>query len=539
MAHGPARPPRRLPSLLSARATPASANAKHALLATLLLVGASGCRKGAAPEATPAPTPEAAPAPSVDLASLTARVGVKPGVLTFKAAGPAASLMSSQGTVTMRRAGADRFVDAPMNAPLFAGDVLWAGAHALATLALADDTVVQLAEETAVVIGDRAVSADPASSLGVLYGVARVSVSPRSRGEGAFVVVAGPVVVGAKGTAFGVAVAAGGLVRVGVEHGEVELAGPAALDKPASVETGEVAIVDSAGVVGKTGPFKADDWGDWRYTTETLPKLAEAARVHANRLVGAEAHLDADYMMLQQLGASASTLAWQAAAGTKTKATGEYKASAAERATTIEAVYRLAGEIARLTNAAQSDAFILAQLYARHPNELAPDVAEFGQEIVGSILYGKKLVLVSETFLAALRPAYYAHTARGRAHAASLGMPATAFAQVKVADASAGELAKRLPGPLYVPPRIEATTHGHPVWQRAPNVGWDERLTLQPVPPRQGAWYVAPSRVDARLVAGAPSVAAMPDLLGTPAPTEPENADLVFLVPPPPPADAP
>ncbi len=508
----------------------------------LLFASASGgCRKAAAPEAPPAvaPTPAAAPAPNVDLASLTGRVGVKPGALTFKAVGPAASLMSSQGTLTIRRAGDDRFVDADANAPLFAGDVLWAGAHALATLALADDTVVQLAEETAVVIGDRALSADPASCLGVLYGVARVSVSPRSRGEGAFLVVAGPVIVGAKGTAFGVAVAAGGLVRVGVEHGEVELAGPAALDKPTSLGTGEVAVVDAAGVVGKSEPFKADDWGDWRYAIETHSTLADAARVHANRLVNAEAHLDADYIALRQLGASASTLSWQAAAGAKTKAAGEYKASAIERATALDAVYRLAGEIARLTNSAQSDAFILAQLYARHPNELANDVAEFGQEIVGAILYGKKLVLVSETFLAPLRPSYYAHTARGRAHAASLGMPASAFAQVKLTDPSAGELAKRLLGPHYVAPRIESTLHGHPVWQRAPNVGWDERLTLQPVPPRQGAWYLAPPQVDGHLVAGAPSVAAMPAMLGAPAPTEPENADLVFLVPPPPPTDAP
>ncbi|MDB4979338.1 MAG: hypothetical protein JWM82_90 [Myxococcales bacterium] len=536
MAHGPARPSRRLRPLLSINAAGAYASALG-LVATLVL--ASGCRKTPGPEAPSAPAAAGAPAPNVDLAALTARVGVKPGVLAFKAVGPAASLMASQGTITIRRAGDDRFVDATENAPLFAGDVLWAGAHALATLALADDTVVQVAEETAVVIGDRALSADPASSLGVLYGVARVSVSPRSRGEGAFLVLAGPVVIGAKGTAFGVAVAAGGLVRVGVEHGEIDVAGPTALDTPASLETGQVVVVDAAGIVGKSEIFKADDWGDWRYAIETHPTLADAARVHANRLVNAEAHLDADYLALQQLGASASTLSWQAAAGVKTKATGEYKASAGPRATALEAVYRLAGEIARLTNSAQSDAFILAQLYARHPKELANDVAEFGQEIVGSILYGKKLVLVSETFLVPLRASYYANTARGRAHAASLGLPASAFSQVKLADPTAGELAKRLPGPHYVAPRIESTGHGHPVWQRAPKVGWDERLTLQPVPPRQGAWYVAPPQVDAHLVAGAAAVAAMPAMLGTPAPTEPENADLVFLVPPPPPTDAP
>jgi hypothetical protein len=530
MANAPARSSRQVSPRLGAPRT-------LALVASLLLVHTSGCRKGDSPTAS-ATTPSPAPAPSIDLASLTARVGAKPGALTFKGVGPAASLMANQGSVSIRRAGDDLFVDASLNAPLFAGDVLWAGPHALATLALADETVVQLAEDTAVVVGNRAVASDPASSLGVLYGVARVSVSPRSRGEGAFLATAGPVVVGAKGTAFGVGVAAGGLVRVGVEHGEVEVAGPTALDKPVTVEAGEVTVVDAAGVIGKSEPFRADDWGAWRYGAEAHGALADVARAHASRLLGAESHLDADYMTLQKLGTAASTLAWQAAAGGKTKAA-EYKASAADRAAAIEAVYRLAGEIARLTNAAQSDAFILTQLYARHPNELAGSLAEFGQEIAGAILYGKKLQLVSEIFLAPLRPAYYAHTARGRARAAILDLPPGAFAQVKVAEVPAGELAKRLPGPLYAPPRIDATTHGHPVWSRAPSVGWDERLTLQPVPPRQGAWYLAPPQVEARLIAGVPPSAAVPTMLGSLAPTEPENADLAFLVPPLPPADAP
>ena len=73
---------------------------------------------------------------------------------------------------------------------------------------------------------------------------------------------------------------------------------------------------------------------------------------------------------------------------------------------------------------------------------------------------------------------------------------------VVLAPSGAAEIAKRLPRALYIPPHLESTTRPHPVWQSAPKLGWEHRLTLTPVPPRQGAWYVAPTRVEARLLVG-------------------------------------
>ncbi|HVZ74671.1 MAG TPA: FecR domain-containing protein [Polyangia bacterium] len=526
MAHGP-RPPRSSASSFVLGA---------AALAALVLAGA--CRKAETPPPAAPPPPAPPKTLPIDLHALTSRIGVTPGTVVAKDAGPAAAIMSSQGDVALRRVGEDHLGDVPPRATLFSGDVFYVGPHAFATLALADNTVVQLAEETAVVIGDRAVMADPASSIGVLYGVARVSVSPRSRGEGAFLTYAGSTIIGAKGTAFGVAVAAGGFVRVGVEHGEVEVAVPSALDKPRTLETGEVAVVDSSGALGKSEVFKADDWGDWRYAIEANTKVADAVRTHANALVGTESKLDATYVALQKAATSASTLCWQAAAATKPKGAADYKATATERAAAIEATYRLGGEAARLTNAALSDAFILAMLYTRHSAELANDIVEFGQEITGAVLYGKKLVLVSEIYLGPLRAGYYAHTAHGRAQAADLGASPPAFASVRVPEPSSSEIAKRLPSPVYVPPPIDSANHGHPVWQGAPRAGWEERLTLQPVPPRQGAWYLAPPQVDAHLLAGVALQVPVPSALPTPAPTALESAELAFLVPPFPPADA-
>jgi hypothetical protein len=467
--------------------------------------------------------------------SLAGRVGVKPGGLVTPGVGPDAALMSGEGTVVVRRVGEDRFADATPKMQLFSGDTIWTGPHTEATIALADETLVQLAEESVVVVGNRAVSADPASSAALLYGVARVSVSPRARGEGAFVMSVGSALVAAKGTAFAAGVVAGGAARVGVEHGEIEVVGAEALDKPVTLGPAEVSTISPAGAVSPSQEFKRDDWGDWRFTTEKAADLPALARVHADRLVGEEARLDTDYLILQKLVTSASTLTWQAEEHAAPKAAGEYKATAPERAAAIEGAYRVALEISRLTHAALSDAFILAELRARHADALGPQISEFTQEIAGAQLYDKKLQLVSAIYLGPLRSAYYAHTARGRARAASLDMPAPSFAQVKLVDPPAAEIAKRVPAGLYVPPRLDSTAHLHPVWQHAPKVGWDERLTLQPVMPRQGSWYAAPTRVDARVLAGVPTTPSGPPAFPAVAATDPTKAELTFLVPPLPP----
>jgi hypothetical protein len=461
-------------------------------------------------------------------------VGVKPGGIVTVGVGPDASLMWSEGTVSVRRVGEDRFAEATPQMQLFSGDTIWTGPHTEATVALADETLVQLAEESVIVVGNRAVSADPASSVALLYGVARVSVSPRVRGEGAFILSVGSSFVAAKGTAFGAGIVAGGTARVGVEHGEVEVVGAQALDKPVTLGPAELSTISPAGAVGPPQEFKSDDWGDWRFSAEKATDLAALARTHSDRLVGEEARLDTDYLILQKLVTSASTLTWQAEENNTAKSAAEYKATAVERAASVEGAYRVGLEIARLTHAALSDAFILSELRARHA-ELVPQLAEFTQEIAGSQLYDKKLQLVSAIYLGPLRSAYYAHTARGRARAASLDMPAPTFAQVKLADPPAAEIAKRVPAGLYTPPRLDSTTHLHPLWQHAPKAGWDVRLTLQPVMPRQGSWYVAPARVEARVLAGVPSTPSGASAFPVVAATDPTKAELSFLVPPLPP----
>ena len=119
-------------------------------------------------------------------------------------------------------------------------------------------------------------------------------------------------------------------------------------------------------------------------------------------------------------------------------------------------------------------------------------------------------------------------------------MPAPTFAQVKLPrDRARRAREAALPASLYVvPPSSTPRPTPSAVAARCTKLGWDERLTLQPVPPRQGSWYAAPPHVDAHLLAGVPAGGALPPSFPTASPAEPGKSDLAFLVPPLPPIGA-
>jgi hypothetical protein len=73
----------------------------------------------------------------------------------------------------------------------------------------------------------------------------------------------------------------------------------------------------------------------------------------------------------------------------------------------------------------------------------------------------------------------------------------------------------------------------------APKAGWEQRLTLQPVPPRQGSWYVAPTQVQASLLSGVAGRSRLPLAFASTPAVESAKAELAFLVPPLPPIGPP
>src|SRR5690606_11719243 len=153
--------------------------------------------------------------------------------------------------VEVRRVGEAEHRAAKEGEKLYAGDELRTGEAASATVALADESAIELAEVSSVAIASRNGTADPASAAAVLTGLARFTVAARAPGGGAVRVYtpAGGAVT--KGPTYGAGVSASGAARVGVEAGSVEVIGLGALDAdPVAVDAGSSVTLDGAGAVG-------------------------------------------------------------------------------------------------------------------------------------------------------------------------------------------------------------------------------------------------------------------------------------------------
>jgi hypothetical protein len=205
-------------------------------------------------------------------------------------------LTEVSGTVEVRRVGEPEFAAAKADDELFAGDVVRTGEASAATITMADESVVEVAEVSTVGIATRDGEADPASAAAVLSGLARFTVIPRVPGEGAFKVYTPGGVVATKGTTYAVGVAADGEARIGVEDGAVEVVGLAALDaEPVVVETGAAATLEVAGTVAEPQPWPEDDWGVWRDTADAEVAVDAAFTANTEALAALETNLTVAY----------------------------------------------------------------------------------------------------------------------------------------------------------------------------------------------------------------------------------------------------
>ena len=119
-------------------------------------------------------TQPAAEAP-VDTRKLVTEIGVEPGPAPVaEDQGAEAVISASDGEVTLRRTGTESFEALAKDTDLRAGDQIRTAAGASATLTLADQSTVEIAEDSAVAIGDRNATAEPGAAVAVLYGVARI-----------------------------------------------------------------------------------------------------------------------------------------------------------------------------------------------------------------------------------------------------------------------------------------------------------------------------------------------------------------------------
>ncbi len=451
---------------------------------------------------TPATKPGAAPATG-DGASA---VGVAAGGIQRDAdEGAAAVVKSAQGPVEVRRVGETEFSAAKADTKLYPGDVVRTGEAGSATVALADESIIEVAEVTTVAITSRHGSADPASGAAVLGGLARFSVSARAPGEGAFRVYTPAGVVLTKGTVFGVGVAASGEARVGVESGAVDVIGLAALDaKPVMLEGGASVVLAAGGEVGSPAPWPADDWGTWRDDADAKLEVSAAFDAHAAALARLDARLLAAYADLDASADSIATFEATAAASADKGDTATYEASLPDGSATIDASFGVAGQVELLTWAYASHATLATDLYVRHPATVEAQWTVLLPRVDAAVLWPKRYEVTAVGYLEPLRMQYYVHHPRGRVHAELVGVTVPEFyAKVAVPQIEAPRIRSRVKTKIWIAPEVRFAATARPVWVTLPPANWHASFKVAPAAFRaNGGWYMRPPTLKSKLLLG-------------------------------------
>jgi len=436
-----------------------------------------------------------------DTAALVAQVGVEPGPVDHKGEGAAAVLKAVQGPVEVRRLGEETFSAAKNDHPLYAGDQVRTGSGGSATVVLADTSTAEVAEVSTVGIGSRVATADPASSAAVLVGVARFTVAPRSPGEGPFLVFTPAGIAAAKVTVFGVGVAADGVARIGVETGELTVAGLRALDKPVDLEADTSVQLSASGEVRTPTPWPADDWGTWRAQAEADVKVDTAVDAHVKAMNDLSVQLASAYAELEGLGKQVASFEAEAAAKASAGDTAGYQSIAVDGAVAIDASYLASLRLEALTHAYAGHAAITSDLYVRHPDVVV--WAPVAPKVQAAVLWPKRFDAVAVAYLEPLRMQYYVHHPRGRINAELVGVAVPEF-YAKVSPPELPSVRGKLKVAVFAPPVVAATATVRPVWVTAPEVDWRAKLKVAAAPPRgAAAFWVRPPDLTAHALFGA------------------------------------
>ncbi|HLL23972.1 MAG TPA: FecR family protein, partial [Kofleriaceae bacterium] len=454
------------------------------------------------------PTEAAKPAATGTAATSdpTAEVGITAGGVTRDKEGSAGAITAVEGTVEVRRLGETTYKVVAVDAPVFAGDMIRTADNATTRVTLLDESVIEVAETSAVALASRDGSADPASSAAVLSGVARFTVSPRAPGEGAFRVYTPTGLALAEGATFGVGVAASGEARFGVETGGLDVIGLVALDaKPVTVDGGASITLAANGELASPSPWPNDDWGTWRDNADAKLEVGATFDAHADALAKLSAELDGAYADLDATADSFAKFEASAAASASAKDTAAYEASLPDGAATIDASFAVAGRLELLTWAYAAHAQLATDLYVRHPAALEARWNVVAPRIDAAVLWPKRYEVTAVGYLEPLRMQYYVHHPRGRVHAPLVGITVPAFyAQVTPPAIDVGRVRGRVKTKVWAAPDVEFGASTHPVWIAAPSVDWRANVKVAPAALRGGgSFYVRPPSLKAKVLVGA------------------------------------
>ncbi|HEU0032772.1 MAG TPA: FecR family protein [Kofleriaceae bacterium] len=458
------------------------------------------------PSTPPAPAAAADTKPAAN--EVASSVGVSAGgIQRDPKEGPAAVITAVSGTVELKRVGEPKYQAAKAEDKLYSGDQVRTQDKSSATIAIADESVVELAEVSTLGIGSRMGSADPASSAAVLAGLARFSVSPRAPGEGAFRVYTPGGVVLTKGTTYGVGVAASGESRVGVESGKVEVVGLAQMDaQPVPVPAGSAIVLDLKGNVGKPAAWPSDDWGTWRDDADAKLDAKTAVDAHGKAMVELDKQLADSYADLTASADGVAQFEATAAASADKNDPAAYTAALPDGSAQIDGSFALAGRVEALTWAYAGHATLASDIYIRNPQPVAASWTVVEPRVDAAILWPKRYEVTAVAYLEPLRVQYYVHHPRGRIHAPLVGITVpTFYAQVEPPAIEPVRVRAHVRMPIWIAPEVTYVVSTRPIWIATPAIDWRTKIrVIAPARPRATvAWYVRPPTLRAHVLVGA------------------------------------
>lgn len=473
--------------------------------------GQNGENKATSSAAPATPSTEQQAADPDQTAALIEQIGVAPGPVQHEDA-ELAVIAKANGKIEVRRLGREHFAPAKEREQLYQGDQVRTLDGASATILFPDESSVELAEVSTLSIGSRTASSDPASSAAVLSGVARFSVTPRAPGEGPFLAFTAAGVIATKGTVFGVGVAADGGARVGVELGVVEVAGGAAFDQPVTLEADHAVALNAAGEVASQAEWPKDDWGAWRDEADADLKVNAAVDAHADAMAALSTALEATYGAVAKLDEQMASFEAEASAAADANVPTQYEAKLPSAAVAIDASFLAALRLEYLTQAYASHAALAAELYVRHPDEVA--WKPLAPRLQAAVLWPKRWAIASDAYFEPLRVQYYLHHARGRAHAKWVGLAVPMFyASVTPPEIPAVEIKKQLSFRPFTLPQVVFTASARPLWIAAPAAGWRSNVHFTVQAPRgEVAFWVHPAQLKAHALLGMELKHPMPGL---------------------------
>ncbi len=438
--------------------------------------------------------------------SAAVAAGIKAGGITHGAnEGPGGVLSKVNGTVEVKRVGETKFTPAKQDDKLYPGDQVRTGDKSTATVVLADQSVIEVAEVSTIGIASRDGTADPGSAAAVLAGIARFTVTPRAPAEGTFRVYTPSGFVVTKGTTYGVGVDASGDTRVGVENGQVDVVGLAQQDAPpVEVGSGSAAIVDAQGSASAPVAFPSDDWGQWRDDADAKVDAGSAVDAHGQAMTNLDKQLADGYSDLDTSANAVSTFETSAASAADSNDPATYQAAEPAGAVAIDGSFAVGGNLEALTWAYAGHAELASEIYVRHP-ELEPRWRVIAPRVDAAVLWPKRYEVAATGYFEPLRMQYYVHDPIGRVHAPLVGVTVPKFyAGVTLAPVDTARIRAGIHGHVWLAPEVAFRAQARPVWATVPAVNWAGGVRVEPAPWRgQAGWCVRPAELHAHLLVGA------------------------------------